>query len=116
MQRFFIAVGKGAQDEGWKQIQISHKAQQEISDNIVRGWEARNNRSSATADGEDNITQFGQYLRGVDSWNDEQGNKVELTSGYTNAWSKGDGNYLMSNNPAFDPNVEFNEDWKRLTK
>jgi hypothetical protein len=116
VQRFFIAVGKGAQDEGWKQIQISHQAQQEISENIVRGWEARNNRSSATADGEDNITQFGQYLRGVDSWNDEQGNKVELTSGYTNAWSKGDGSYLMSNNPAFDPNVEFNEDWKRLVK
>ncbi len=116
VQRFFYAVGKGAQDEGWKQIQISYKAQQEISDNIIRSWEARNNKRNNTGDIEDNISQFSQYLRGVDSWTDEQGNKIELTSGYTNAWSKGDGSYIMSNNPAFDPNVTFNEDWKRLNK
>jgi hypothetical protein len=40
--------------------------------------------------------------------------KVELSSGYSNAWSKGDGSYLLSNNPAFDPNVAFNENWSRL--
>jgi hypothetical protein len=116
VQRFFYAVGKGAQDEGWKQIQISYKAQQEISDNIIRSWEARNNRNNNTGGAEDINSQFSQYLRGVDSWTDEQGNKIELTSGYTNAWSKGDGSYIVSNNPAFDPNVTFNEDWKRLNK
>jgi hypothetical protein len=112
VQNFFVAIGKNAQDQTWKQIQISHQAQQEISNNIVRSWETKNNNNP----GENNNEQFGQYLRGVDSWTDENGNKIELTSGYNNAWSKGDGTYLLSDNPAFDPNVAFNEDWKPLKK
>lgn len=116
VQRFFYVVGKGAQDEGWKQIQISHQAQQEISENIVRSWEARNNNNNNPNSPENTTTQFSQYLRGVDSWTDEQGNKIELTSGYTNAWSKKDGTYIVSNDPSFDPNITFNEDWIRLNK
>ncbi len=116
VQRFFYTIGKGAQDEGWKQIQISHQAQQEIGENIVRSWEARNNSNNTTKGIDDVNSQFSQYLRGVDSWTDDNGSKVELTSGYSNAWSRSDGSYIMSNNPAFDPNVTFNEDWKRLNK
>jgi hypothetical protein len=116
VQRFFYAVTKGAQDEGWKQIQISYKAQQEISENIVRSWEARNNSSNTVGSTEDISAQFSQHIRGVDSWTDDTGNKVELTSGYSNAWSRGDGSYVMSNNPAFDPNVsiEGTQSWNRL--
>ncbi|MBP9097873.1 MAG: hypothetical protein KBF74_03590 [Ferruginibacter sp.] len=115
IERFFYVVGKGAQDEGWKQIQITQQAQQEIGNNILRSWEA-GNKNSNTGDALNNSSQFSQYLRGVDSWRDEQGNTVELTSGYSNAWSKVDGTYILSNNPAFDPNVTFNEDWKRLNQ
>jgi hypothetical protein len=116
VQRFFYAVTKGAQDEGWKQIQISYKAQQEISENIVRSWEARNNSSNTVGSTEDISAQFSQHIRGVESWTDDNGNKVELTSGYSNAWSRGDGSYVMSNNPAFDPNVsiEGTQSWNRL--
>lgn len=116
VQRFFYAIGKGAQDEGWKQIQISYKAQQEIGENIVRSWEARQNRNNATGSTEEINSQFSQYLRGVDSWTDDDGNKVELTSGYSNAWSRSDGSYILSNNPAFDPNVEVHgtQTWNRL--
>jgi hypothetical protein len=118
VQGFFASVTKGAQDAQWRQIQISHQAQQEIGENIVRSWEARNSSSSNSnnSSAESPTEQFGQYLRGVDSWTDDSGNKVELTSGYSNAWSKSDGSYLLSNNPAFDPSVAFNEDWKRLNK
>ena len=85
-----------------------------MGNNIIRSWEAKNDASTA-AYSKDN-DGFGQYLRGVDSWTDDGGNKVELTSGYSNAWSKGDGSYLLSNNPAFDPNVEFGDtqNWNRL--
>jgi uncharacterized lipoprotein NlpE involved in copper resistance len=118
VQAFYYAVGKGAQDEGWKQIQISHQAQQEIGENIIRSWEARNNRSNAAGSSEEINSQFSQYLRGVDSWTDDDGNKVELTSGYSNAWSRSDGSYIMSNNPAFNPNVELGgtQSWGRLTQ
>jgi hypothetical protein len=38
-----------------------------------------------------NTDEFGKYLRGVENWTDATGNKVELTSGYSNAWSRNDG-------------------------
>lgn len=116
VQAFFTAVTTNAQNELWKQIQISHQAQEEISNNIIRSWEEKNNtstgRSVTDTDG------FGQYLRGVENYTDENGNKVELTSGYSNAWSKGDGTYLLSMDPSFDPNVELGDtqNWSRLNK
>jgi hypothetical protein len=85
-----------------------------MGDNIIRSWEQKN--AASTADYSKNNDGFGQYLRGVDSWTDGDGNKVELTSGYSNAWSKSDGSYILSNNPAFDPNVELGgtQSWGRM--
>jgi hypothetical protein len=114
IQNMYLKIGQNAQDETWKQIQIAHAAQQEIGNNIIRSWEANNKTTSGNSS--TSTEGFGQYLRGVENYKDESGNTVELTSGYGNAWSKGDGSYLLSNNPAFDPNVTFNEDWKRLNK
>lgn len=115
VQGYFYAVTSNAQNEQWKQIQISHQAQEEISKNIIRNWESKNNNnntdaSAATNDG------FGQYLRGVDSWTDAAGEKVELISGYKNAWSRGDGSYMLSNDPSFDPNSISGEtqNWNRM--
>ena len=116
VQAFYAAVTSNAQNELWKQIQITQKAQQEIGNNIIRSWEARNATTSGAT--KTDTDGFGQYLRGVENYTDDSGNKIELTSGYTNAWSKGDGSYLMSNNPAFDPNVELGDtqNWKPLNK
>jgi len=114
VQSFFAAVTSNAQNQLWKQIQISHQAQEEIGNNIIRSWEAKNTTNALSPSGDND--GFGQYLRGVENYTDESGNTIELTEGYTNAWSKGDGSYLLSNNPAFDPNVTFNENWVRLKK
>ena len=115
VQAFYAAVTSNAQDELWKQIQISHQAQEEIGNNIVRSWEAKNSSQASPGASNDG---FGQYLRGVDNWTDADGNKVELTSGYSNAWSKGDGSYLLSNDPSFDPNVELGDtqNWNRMNQ
>lgn len=112
VQGFFAAVTGGAQSQLWKQIQISQAAQQEIGNNIIRNWESKNKSSVATKDSEG----FSQYIRGVDSWKDADGNNVELTSGYSNAWSKSDGSYILTNSVAFDPNIELGETqgWKRM--
>jgi hypothetical protein len=114
IQNMYIKIGQNAQDETWKQIQITHAAQQEISNNIVRSWEASNKATAVT--GSTGTDGFGQYLRGVENYKDENGNTVELTSGYGNAWSKGDGSYLLTTNPSFDPNVSLGgtESWERM--
>lgn len=110
LNTMFNNIRRMVQDENWKRVQITQQAQQEISNNIVRSWEKRNESSDKTAE------WFSQYIRGVDSWTDEGGNKVELVSGYSNAWQREDGSYLLVNDPSFDPNVRFQEKWKRMGK
>lgn len=110
LNTMFNNIRRMVQDENWKRVQITQQAQQEISNNIVRSWEKRNESSDKTAE------WFSQYIRGVDSWTDEGGNKVELVSGYSNAWQREDGSYLLVNDPSFDPNVSFQEKWKRMGK
>jgi hypothetical protein len=119
VQKIFADISRNAQIEIGQRIEIARRAQEEIGNNILRNWEAINSRGSGSGSSSNtdaNSDGFGKYLRGVDSWTDEGGNKVELTSGYSNAWSKGDGSYIMSNNPAFDPNVELGgtQSWGRL--
>lgn len=113
---FFIAKGKNVQDQNWKHIQEIRAVQEQQGNNIIRNWEQKNDASTAALS--KNSDGFGQYLRGVENYKDENGNTVELTSGYGNAWSKSDGTYLLTTNPAFDPNVEMGDtqNWKRLKK
>jgi hypothetical protein len=111
---FYIALGKNIQDQNWKHIQEVQAVQQQMGDNIIRSWEQKN--APSTADYSKNNDGFGQYLRGVENWTDADGNKVELTSGYSNPWGKSDGSYILTNNPAFDPNVELGgtQSWGRM--
>ncbi len=62
-------------------------------------------------------TQFSEYIRGVDSYFDPSGGKnVELPSGYNNVWADSSGNYAMSDNPSYNPNIGDNRNWTRLEK
>jgi hypothetical protein len=61
--------------------------------------------------------QFGQTIRGVESYIDPRSNeKVELVGGYTNAWSNGKGEYILSDSPNFNPSQEFQEDWREMKR
>jgi hypothetical protein len=103
IQQMFNNIRQNVQSETWKRIQ-------KISNGIVRSWESRNESADKSAN------MFSQYIRGVDSWKDGSGNTVELSSGYSNAWQKADGSYLLSNDVSFDPNVAFKESWSKLSK
>ncbi len=114
IQKFFTNVGSNAQNEIWKHTQEVRAVQEQMGNNIIRNWEQRNTNSSSNTTA--NTDGFGQYLRGVENYKDENGNTVELTSGYGNAWSKGDGSYLLTTNPSFDPNVSLGgtQSWERM--
>jgi hypothetical protein len=55
-------------------------------------------------------------IRGVDEWKDPSGGSIELSAGYSDAWSRPDGTYILSNDPNFDPRVVLQEDWQRMEK
>ena len=58
---------------------------------------------------------YSQYQRGVDEYrNPDTGTRVELPSGYTHAWRGLNGEYLVTDNPNFNPNVELHGDWTAL--
>lgn len=80
-------------------------------DNQMRNWEA-------TQSSQDRMhTNFIKTIREVENFKDASGT-YELSSGYSHAWSRGDGNnFVLTNNPNFDPSSAFKDNsWKEMQK
>ena len=77
----------------------------------MRNWEQQ--QSS-----QDRIhTEFIKTIREVENYQDASG-KYEMSSGYSHAWSRGDGSsFVMSNNPNFDASSFFqDQNWKEMKR
>ena len=62
-------------------------------------------------------TAFSQYIMGVDSYyNPVEQKNVELPTGYDNVWVNNLGDYVLSDNPNFNPNIGSNQNFQRLEK
>lgn len=87
---------------------IISRTHAEISDMNMRAYEER--QASY-----DRINEnFSRTMRGVDVYNDPDGTRVELPSGYGNAWRGPNGQYIVTESPGFNPNVELNGNWTQL--
>ncbi len=92
-----------------EQAQAYAKAQGEASDRQMRSWEQQQTSQ------DQQHTQFVKTIREVETWNDGANGRVELTSGYDHAWSRGDGSYVLTNSPNFDPSSVFqDQQWKPM--
>ncbi len=61
--------------------------------------------------------QRSQATREVETYrNPTTGDMVELSNQYGQAWVNNKGEYLLSDQPGFDPSVTFKEDWKALER
>jgi hypothetical protein len=69
-----------------------------------------------TSESQDRISQsFSEYIRGVETYrNPFEGRPVQLPSGYNDAWVNSRGEYILSNNANFNPNVGDNIEWRRM--
>jgi hypothetical protein len=67
---------------------------------------------------DDKVAQdFSNYIRGVDEYYDPvAGKSVELPTGYQNAWTNSNGDYVVSDSPSYNPNVGSNLNWQSLNK
>ena len=96
---------KGARDRS----AIITKNNEEISKIIKDGYEGRQRSQDRMAQ------QFSQLIRGVESYrNPNTGETIELSNTYGNAWVNGSGEYLLTDQSSFDPNVALRERWTRL--
>jgi hypothetical protein len=60
--------------------------------------------------------RFSEYIRGVETYQGADGRRVELPSGYSQAWVNNRGEYVLSNNAGFNPNVLLRGDWHPLRR
>jgi hypothetical protein len=59
--------------------------------------------------------QFSQSQRGVEHFVDPTSNeRVELSAGYRQAWSNGNGEYILSDDVNFDPSVALHGNWRQM--
>jgi hypothetical protein len=90
---------------------IWHQAQQEIGQIYTQAYWQQQRVQGGLAH------QFSESIRGVETFVDRiSGERVELTGGYRQAWSNGRGEYILSNDPNFNPGVTFREDWQEMPR
>ena len=81
----------------------------EMSAQNLQGWQERTAATDRVSE------QFSQTIRGVDPYYDPNtGQNIELPSGYTQAWSTPLGEYILSDDPNFNPNIGSNQTWTPL--
>ncbi|MBX2973194.1 MAG: hypothetical protein KF797_08830 [Flavobacteriales bacterium] len=87
-----------------------HNERMAAMDNSMRSWEQQQTAQDRQH------TRFVQAIREVETWQGS-GGAVELSSGYDQAWSRGDGTYIMSNKPGFDPAAVFqDQSWTEMKR
>ncbi len=60
---------------------------------------------------------FSQYIRGIEEYYNPIENKtVKLPTGYQNIWTNNLGEYILSDNPNFNPNIGSNINWQKIEK
>jgi DNA-directed RNA polymerase subunit RPC12/RpoP len=83
----------------------------QISDEIMASYNQRQAVYDRVA------TQFSQAIRGVEEYYDpNQDRTVELPGMYNYAWSNSLGEYYVTDDPNFDPNVGSNLNWDPLDR
>jgi hypothetical protein len=85
------------------------QAGSQMREDQQRAWEQRQQVN-------DRIVQnFSDHIRGVERYSDPRaGKEVELPAGYGNAWANDLGEYVVSESPSFNPNLNSNQHWEPL--
>lgn len=83
----------------------------QVSDEKMQQFERR-------GDVYDKVSQkFSDNTLGIDRYYDpHEGREVELPSGYNHAWCNNNGEYILTDNPNFNPNEGSNLHWESLKR
>ncbi len=87
------------------------QTQSQISDTIMDSYYQRQETMDRLAE------SFSQYVRGVEEYhNPFEDRPVELPSGYQHAWANALGEYILTDDPFFNPNQHSNLNWEPLNR
>jgi hypothetical protein len=89
---------------------IISQTSNEISDENYQAWQQTQNVNDRLAH------DFSNNILGVETYNNPiDGSIVDLPSGYSYAWTNSLGDYILSDSPGYDPNLESNLNWEQMT-
>jgi hypothetical protein len=96
---------KGARDRS----RIASQASEDMRKTIREGYESRQRSHDRTS------AEFSDALRGVQNYrNPATGEMVQLDNQYGHAWASGNGEYVLSDSPGFNPNSVLRGNWTEL--
>lgn len=80
--------------------------------------EMRRSQYEAAQASSDRVSKtFSEYMRGTEEYyNPVEGKSVELPSGYNQVWTNNLGEYVLSNELNYNPNVGSNLHWQQIQK
>jgi len=96
---------KGARDRS----RIIAQSAEDTRKTLREGYEARQRSHDRTS------AEFSDALRGVQNYrNPTTGEVVQLDNQYGHAWASGNGEYVLSDSPGFNPNATLRGNWTEL--
>jgi hypothetical protein len=88
---------------------IISQTSNEISDANYQAWQQTQNVNDKIA------SDFSDYILGIQAYNNPiDGSTVDLPSGYSSAWANSLGEYILSDSPSYNPNLESNLNWQQM--
>lgn len=110
-QQIEMNINRAGEQGAIDRAGIWKAAQDQISATIVSQYQAQQGVQDRLAG------EYSQSVRGRETFIDPSSNeRVELTGGYQQAWSNGQGEYILSDNPNFDPARSLHEQWTELRR
>jgi hypothetical protein len=96
---------KGARDRS----RIISQSSEDMRKTIREGYESRQRSHDRTS------AEFSDALRGVQNYrNPTTGEVVQLDNQHGHAWASGNGEYVLSDSPGFNPNATLRGNWTEL--
>jgi hypothetical protein len=90
---------------------IWSQASRDISDIIRQGYDRQQESQDRIAE------SWSQANRGLETYVDPSTHqRVQLTSGYSQVWSNGNGEYVLSNSANFEPNGVLDGNWREMQR
>lgn len=100
-----------AAQESAKRAAIWREAQQQMGDMITSQYRAQQAVQDRLA------SAYSQSARGTETFVDPTTREhVELTGGFRQVWSNGHGEYILSDDPNFNPAVTLRENWVEMSR
>jgi hypothetical protein len=82
----------------------------QISQENLQDWEQRQSVNDQI------VTNFCNQILEIQPYNNPiDGTTIDLPAGYNNAWVNGNGEYILADNPDFNPNIGSNLNWQPMT-